>query len=136
LQDVRVDPESGLHIGTIVIDEQLLRVGIRPARRTRADRAAAIPLLIFNGVGANLELAGLLMSELDATETLIFDVPGTGQSPPPSSTAASFAAMPTRSICSRAMRQAVIRAAIATSCSRSSAGRACLGSGASPIRPS
>jgi len=83
LQDVRVDPESGLHIGTIVIDEQLLRVGICPARRTRADRAAAIPLLIFNGVGANLELAGLLMSELDATETLIFDVPGTGQSPPP-----------------------------------------------------
>ncbi|WP_372524603.1 poly(3-hydroxyalkanoate) depolymerase [Piscinibacter sp.] len=83
LRDVRVDAESGLHIGTIMIGRQLLRVGIRPLPRGRSRGGAAVPMLLFNGVGANLELAGSLMSELDAVETLIFDVPGAGQSPPP-----------------------------------------------------
>jgi len=81
LHDVQVDAESGLHIGTIVIGCQLLRVGIRPLRRRPG--SVAVPLLLFNGIGANLELAGSLMAELDDTETLIFDVPGAGQSPPP-----------------------------------------------------
>ena len=40
-------------------------------------------MLMFNGIGANMELAGLLMSELDAVETVIFDVPGAGKSPAP-----------------------------------------------------
>jgi len=82
LRDVRVDEESGLHIGTVTIGRQLLRVGIRP-RRGRPVGAAAPPLLLFNGIGANLELAGKLMAELDTIETLIFDVPGAGQSPAP-----------------------------------------------------
>ena len=81
LQGVQVDPLSGLHIGTIVIGEQLLRVGIRPLAPGSA--AAGPPMLLFNGIGANMELAGLLMSKLDAVETLIFDVPGAGKSPPP-----------------------------------------------------
>jgi poly(3-hydroxyalkanoate) depolymerase len=82
LHDVRVDPESGLHIGGIVIGGQGLRVGIRPLPHGRAG-SGTLPMLLFNGVGANLELAGLLVSELDSIETLIFDVPGAGQSPPP-----------------------------------------------------
>jgi poly(3-hydroxyalkanoate) depolymerase len=81
LQGVVVDPESGLHVGTIVIGGQLLRVGIRPPPRGVA--AAGPPLLLFNGIGANLELAGPLMSKLEATESVIFDVPGAGKSPPP-----------------------------------------------------
>lgn len=81
LEGVQVDPQSGLHIGTIVIGEQLLRVGIRPLPPGSA--AAGPPMLLFNGIGANMELAGLLMSKLDAVETLIFDVPGAGKSPPP-----------------------------------------------------
>jgi poly(3-hydroxyalkanoate) depolymerase len=41
-------------------------------------------MLLFNGIGANLELAGLLASRLDGVETVIFDVPGAGKSPAPS----------------------------------------------------
>ena len=83
LQGVQVDPESGLHIGTTTIGEQLLRVGIRPL--PPGCDAATPPLLLFNGIGANLELAGLLMRHLDDVETVIFDLPGAGKSPPPKS---------------------------------------------------
>jgi poly(3-hydroxyalkanoate) depolymerase len=38
---------------------------------------------VFNGIGANLELAGPMIARLDAIETVIFDVPGAGKSPPP-----------------------------------------------------
>jgi len=81
LSDLQVDAGTGLHIGNVVLDGQLLRVGIhlRPA----AGPAAGPPLLIFNGIGANLELAGPMMCRLDKIETLIFDVPGAGKSPPP-----------------------------------------------------
>ena len=75
LTDVGIDAESGLHIGTITIDGQRLRVGIRPGT------PGAVPRLLFNGIGANLELAGLLISHLDGVETVIFDVPGAGKSP-------------------------------------------------------
>lgn len=78
LEGVRVDAGSGLHVGTTHVGRQRLRVGIRPAEATGQP-----PLLLFNGIGANLELAGPLMCRLDGVETLIFDVPGAGQSPPP-----------------------------------------------------
>ncbi|MDM0115231.1 poly(3-hydroxyalkanoate) depolymerase [Variovorax sp. J22R133] len=80
LKDVRVDPGTGLHIGTVTIDGQLLRVGIHPA----PDGAGALaPLLMFNGIGANLELVGPLLGQLEGRGAVIFDVPGAGQSPPP-----------------------------------------------------
>ena len=81
LEGVSIDPESGLHIGTIRLREQQLRVGIRPLPAGTV--AAGPPLLIFNGIGANLELAGPMVARLGAIETLIFDVPGAGKSPPP-----------------------------------------------------
>jgi poly(3-hydroxyalkanoate) depolymerase len=81
LHDVHMDPDSGLHIGTIRIGKQLLRVGIRPVPQRTA--APTPPMLVFNGIGANMELAGPLIAELDAVETLIFDLPGAGKSPPP-----------------------------------------------------
>lgn len=83
LSDARLDPRSGLHIGTVVLGAQLLRVGIR--QREGDDRSGtARPLLLFNGIGANLELAGSMIARLDPTvETLIFDVPGAGKSPAP-----------------------------------------------------
>jgi poly(3-hydroxyalkanoate) depolymerase len=40
-------------------------------------------MLLFNGIGANMELAGLLVSRLDGVESVTFDVPGAGKSPPP-----------------------------------------------------
>lgn len=81
LKDVQVDPKSGLHIGTIMIGKQLLRVGIRPLPQGAA--ALGPPLLVFNGIGANMELAGLLISRLGPVEALICDLPGAGRSPPP-----------------------------------------------------
>lgn len=81
LRDVQVDPESGMHIGTITIDGQLLRVGIRP-RAEGADTSRP-PLLVFNGIGANLELCGPMMAQLSDRESIVFDVPGAGKSPAP-----------------------------------------------------
>ena len=84
LSDVQIDAETGLHIGRSSSSTgSSLRVGIRPV--PPAGPAAGPPLLIFNGIGANLELAGPMMSRLDEVETLIFDVPGAGKSPPPKS---------------------------------------------------
>jgi poly(3-hydroxyoctanoate) depolymerase len=81
LSDVQVDAETGLHIGTLFIGRQLLRVGIRPLPKGTV--AAGPALLLFNGIGANMELAAPLMAALDGVETLIFDLPGAGKSPPP-----------------------------------------------------
>lgn len=81
LTAVQIDPESGLHIGTLLIGRQLLRVGIRPLPRGAVP--AGPPLLLFNGIGANMELAAPLMAALTGVETLIFDLPGAGKSPPP-----------------------------------------------------
>ena len=83
LQDVEFDAESGLHIGQVTLGGQLLRVGIRPAAPKEGGAAASTPLLLFNGIGANMELAGLLIVELGDVETVIFDLPGAGKSPPP-----------------------------------------------------
>jgi poly(3-hydroxyalkanoate) depolymerase len=59
------------------IEGQMLRVGIR-----RGEKAAP-PLLLFNGIGANIELVEPFLDALDGLEAIIFDVPGVGGSPPP-----------------------------------------------------
>jgi poly(3-hydroxyalkanoate) depolymerase len=59
------------------VDGQLLRTGIRHGSSARP------PLLMFNGIGANLELAEPFMAELGDTTGIIFDVPGVGGSPAP-----------------------------------------------------
>ena len=64
-------------ICTIAIDGQRLRTGIRHAD------GAAPPLLIFNGVGANLELLEPFVAALDGVSVIAFDMPGVGGSPVP-----------------------------------------------------
>jgi len=56
---------------------QVLRVGVR-----RGDKARP-PLLLFNGIGANLELVAPFLDALDGQEAILFDVPGVGGSPAP-----------------------------------------------------
>jgi poly(3-hydroxyalkanoate) depolymerase len=56
---------------------QVLRVGVR------AGSGRTPPLLMFNGIGANLELAEPFVVALEGVETIIFDVPGIGGSPLP-----------------------------------------------------
>src|SRR2546421_9081757 len=41
------------------------------------------PLLLFNGIGANIELLEPFLEALDGSEAIIFDVPGVGGSPSP-----------------------------------------------------
>ncbi len=77
LHGAQRDAVSGLHIGTVQIGRQLLRVGVRPGNPN------ARPLLLFNGIGANLELVSPFLAELPDREVVIFDVPGAGQSPAP-----------------------------------------------------
>lgn len=70
------DP-AAFDITMIDVGKQSLRVAIKRGPKDRP------PLLLFNGVGANLELAKPFMRALTHTEAIIFDVPGVGGSPPP-----------------------------------------------------
>lgn len=87
LSNTIIDDATGVHIGEMTIGEQRLRVGVRPVvkrgRGAKAAPAGGPPLLVFNGIGANLELAGPLMARMANIETIIFDVPGAGKSPAP-----------------------------------------------------
>lgn len=67
-----------IDIRMIEVDGQILKVAIKDGP---ADQP---PLLMFNGIGANLELAFPLLEALTDRRTVIFDVPGVGGSPLPS----------------------------------------------------
>ena len=54
---------------------QTLRVGLR---RGDGSRPA---LLLFNGIGASIELAEPFIEALQGPDVIIFDVPGVGGSP-------------------------------------------------------
>lgn len=71
------EPVPVLEILNIAVADQDLRVGIR---RGRTDRP---PLLMFNGIGANLELVEPFAAALQEVELVIFDVPGLGGSTAP-----------------------------------------------------
>ncbi len=62
---------------TLDIDGQILRVAIRPGS------SDILPLLVFNGIGANLELIKPFADELEGVEVIAFDAPGTGGSSTP-----------------------------------------------------
>lgn len=64
-------------VRNLEVNGQVLRVGIR------AGSGLTPPLLIFNGIGANLELVEPFVAALEDVETIIFDVPGIGGSPLP-----------------------------------------------------
>ena len=71
-----VETAVGIEISSLYVDGQRLRVGIR-----RGDGESA-PLLMFNGVGANLELVEPFIAAMPDVEVVIFDIPGVGGSPP------------------------------------------------------
>ena len=66
-----------MDIQTVTMDGQLLRVGI-----WRGSDASP-PLVIFNGIGANLELVQPFVDALGDVEVVMFDIPGVGGSPAP-----------------------------------------------------
>jgi poly(3-hydroxyalkanoate) depolymerase len=59
------------------VDGQTLRVGIRPGVKAQP------PLLLFNGIGASIELVEPFLAALRGLEAIVFDVPGVGGSPTP-----------------------------------------------------
>jgi poly(3-hydroxyalkanoate) depolymerase len=66
-----------MQISLYDVDGQTLRVGVR-----RGDDARP-PLLLFNGIGANIELLEPFLNALDVSDAIVFDVPGVGGSPSP-----------------------------------------------------
>jgi len=61
----------------VTIDGQVLQVAVRHGA------GCGPPLLLFNGIGANWELAKPFLEALTNTTAIIFDVPGVGGSPRP-----------------------------------------------------
>ncbi|NNE52275.1 MAG: alpha/beta fold hydrolase, partial [Sulfitobacter sp.] len=72
-----VVPE-GIKVETIDVRGQKLRVATKPGAEGRR------PLLMFNGIGANLELGFPFLAALEEAPVILFDVPGVGGSPMPS----------------------------------------------------
>lgn len=72
-------PESprALSIAMLRIGTQLLRVG------RQAGSGRGLPLLVFNGIGGNIELLEPLARSMPQREVITFDIPGVGHSPLP-----------------------------------------------------
>jgi len=69
---------KGIRVEMIDVRGQMLRVAIKDGEDTLP------PLLMFNGIGANLELGFPFLTELKNRRAILFDVPGVGGSPMPS----------------------------------------------------
>src|SRR5215469_15901241 len=68
---------DGIEARAIWVGDQKLMVAIKRAASKRP------PLLLFNGIGANWELAEPFLEALTDTAAIIFDLPGVGDSPLP-----------------------------------------------------
>lgn len=75
------DHDPSITVRMIDVDGQMLRVATRTAP---GDDGSRPPLLMFNGIGANLEVGFPFLTALENTSSIIFDVPGIGGSPMPS----------------------------------------------------
>jgi poly(3-hydroxyalkanoate) depolymerase len=72
------EPAAAADVRSIVVSGRQLRVAVRRGDGTR------VPLLVFNGIGASLELLQPFVDALDPSLDVIrFDVPGVGGSPLP-----------------------------------------------------
>lgn len=76
-EPVVVAKPGAIEARQVMIDGQLLEVAIRHGG------GSGPPLLLFNGIGANWELAKPFLEALTSTTAIIFDVPGVGGSPRP-----------------------------------------------------
>lgn len=76
-QAPEIEQVGDITIRMIDVGGQPLRVATKPGEKNRT------PLLMFNGIGANLELGFPFLQEMKDTPTIIFDIPGVGGSPMP-----------------------------------------------------
>ncbi|MBD3664975.1 poly(3-hydroxyalkanoate) depolymerase [Sulfitobacter aestuariivivens] len=68
---------KGVRVETLDVRGQRLRVAIKDGDTSKP------PLLMFNGIGANLELGFPFLTALKGRRAILFDVPGVGGSPMP-----------------------------------------------------
>jgi poly(3-hydroxyalkanoate) depolymerase len=76
MMSARDDIDSGVEVRTVLVDGRRVRVGIRRGAE------GGTPLLVFNGIGANLELMAPFTAALAGIESIVFDMPGVGGSDP------------------------------------------------------
>ncbi|MCH2163884.1 MAG: poly(3-hydroxyalkanoate) depolymerase [Marinovum sp.] len=72
-----IEQIGDITIRMMEVGGQTLRVATKPGAEGR------VPLLMFNGIGANLELGFPFLNAMKDTPTIIFDIPGVGGSPMP-----------------------------------------------------
>lgn len=72
-----VGSAGGLNTGTMQVGNHTVRVGLRPSNNGRP------PLLIFNGIGANIELLEPFVKAMGDAGIITFDIPGVGHSAMP-----------------------------------------------------
>ena len=72
---------SAIEIRDIEVRGQILRTAI--THGPDAENGGGPPLLMFNGIGANLELGFPFLHELKGRSAILFDAPGAGGSPRP-----------------------------------------------------
>ncbi len=75
--DKTAERPAGAEARMMSVDGQELLVAVKPGGDSRA------PLLLFNGIGANWQLAKPFLEALTETTAIIFDMPGIGGSPLP-----------------------------------------------------
>lgn len=73
--EVRMGTKRAIRLRRVRLMGYSIRVAIWPGRE-----AAHTPLVLFNGIGARLELLEPFADELGDLETIAIDVPGTGRS--------------------------------------------------------
>jgi poly(3-hydroxyalkanoate) depolymerase len=71
------DSSGGIEVRMIRVGGQLFNTAVKHSPASRP------PLLLFNGIGANWELAKPFLEALTDTPAIIFDIPGIGGSPLP-----------------------------------------------------
>ena len=76
MEETRLTAPKGIRVDMIDVRGQKLRVAVKDGD------TSVPPLLMFNGIGANLELGFPFLDALDR-RAILFDVPGVGGSPMP-----------------------------------------------------
>jgi len=63
---------------------EIVRIGSQALRVGRQAGSGGVPLLMFNGIGGNIELLAPLARSMPGREVITFDIPGVGHSALPS----------------------------------------------------
>jgi poly(3-hydroxyalkanoate) depolymerase len=76
--ELRLGAKRQMRLRRVRVMGYSMRVAIWPGREE-----AHTPLVLFNGIGASLELLEPFADEMGDVETILIEVPGTGKSAPP-----------------------------------------------------